>query len=102
MTDLKKELLAETNGDKAKALAMVIVSENEKETEKMKTASEEKKSKKDRILGWAKGVGTVLTTAFMGGVAIFNARACMKFEETGTIRTKAWTGVKPDKVNEIR
>ena len=99
---LVEALVNETNGDKAKALAQVIAAETEKETETLKVESQEKVSKKDRILGIFKVIGTILLGLFTGGVAIFNARSVMKFEETGTIRSKAWTGVKPDKQPEIR
>ena len=100
--ELKEKLVAETNGDKAKALAMVIVAEQEAEVKQAEIEAENKKSKKERALGYVKIIGTLLGTALFGGFSIYNARACMKFEETGTIRTRAWTGVKPDKAPEIR
>lgn len=100
--ELKEKLVSETNGDKAKALAMVIVAEQEAETKKAEIEAETKKTKKERVLGYVKVIGTLLGTALLGGISVFNARSVMKFEETGTIRTKAWTGVKPDKAPEIR
>ena len=99
---LIEEMVATNDGDKARAIASVITSETEKETELEKIQSQEKVSKKDRILGWFKVVGTILLGILTCGVTIFNARSVMKFEETGTIRSKAWTGVKPDKQQEIR
>ena len=100
--ELIEKLVNETNGDKAKALSSVIVAQTEQETEEAKIKSEEKISRKDRILGWLKLAGTILLGLLTTGATIFNARAVMKFEETGSIRTKAWTGVKPDKTQEIR
>ena len=100
--ELIETMVNETDGDKARALSSVIVAETEAETEKAKIEAEQKKSFKDRILGYLKIVGTVLVAIITGGITIWNARACMKFEETGSIRTRAWTGVKPDKTQEIR
>lgn len=84
-----------TNAEKEASMAKV-------NADLARTESEERVSKKERVLGWLKIVGTVFCTLFAGFVTIFNARSVMKFEETGTIRTKAWTGVKPDKQQEIR
>jgi hypothetical protein len=89
-------------GDKAKALGTIIAAEINKETEMAKIQSEEKKSKKERILGWVKAGLTFLGGVIAAAAAIFNCRSVMKFEETGTIRSKAWTGVKPEKSPEIR
>ena len=101
--ELVEAMVNEPDGDKARAISSVIVAETESETEKAKMVAEEKKSKKDRILGYLKIAGSVLLAIITCGATIWNARACMKFEETGTIRTKAWTGVKPiGKVQEIR
>lgn len=100
--ELVQEMLNADSGDKARAISSVIVAQTEQETEQTKIQADEKKSKKDRILGYLKIVGTVLLAIITGGVSIWNARACMKFEETGSIRTRAWTGVKPDKPQEIR
>lgn len=101
---LIEELLAtnDKEGDKARALSSVIAADIEQETELKKAEVEDKRSKKDRILGIFKVVGTVFVALFTGFVTIFNARSVMKFEETGTIRSKAWTGVKPDKTQEIK
>lgn len=99
---LIEELLNESDGEKARAISSVITADIERETEEKKIESEEKTSKKDRILGWLKVFGTVFVALFSGFVAIFNARSVMKFEETGTIRSKAWTGVKPEKTQEIK
>ena len=100
--ELINVMVNEDDGDKARAISSVIVAQTEAETEKAKIEAEEKKSFKDRILGYLKIAGTVLVAIITGGITIWNARAVMKFEETGTIRTKAWTGVKPDKTQEIR
>ena len=100
--ELVKIMVESEDGDKARAISSVIVAQTEAETEKAKIEAEEKKSLKDRVLGWFKIVGTILVALITGGVTIWNARACMKFEETGSIRTRAWTGVKPDKTQEIR
>ena len=101
---LVEELLAtdKDEGDKARAISSIIAADIEQETEHAKLEAEEKKSRKERFLGYLKIAGTVFVALFSGFVAIFNARSVMKFEETGTIRTKAWTGVKPEKTQEIK
>ena len=124
-------MVKEQDANKAKAISSVVVAQMERETalakvkadeaktvteketelakikadqemEEAKIKSEEQISRKDRILGWLKLVGTILLGLLTAGTTIFNARSVMKFEETGSIRTKAWTGVKPDKTQEIR
>ena len=100
--ELVKELVSCTDGDKAKALSTVIAAETNKETELAKIEADSKKGKKERILGWVKASLTFLGGIIAAAAAIFNCRSVMKFEETGSIRTKAWTGVKPEKSPEIR
>jgi len=77
--------------------AMAKVASDEKRTE-----AEIEISRKDRILGWLKFVGTLILGIFTGVVTMRNADKVMYFEEHGTIRSKAWTGIKPDKQQDIR
>ena len=67
-----------------------------------RTEVEAETSKKDRFLGWLKFIGTLILGFFTGFVTMRNADKVMYFEEHGTIRSKAWTGIKPDKQQEIR
>lgn len=102
-TDAEKEAnLAKVRVEEEKARLEREAAEEKAKVDREKIESEEKISKKDRILGIFKIVGTLLLGLITGGITIFNARSVMKFEETGTIRSKAWTGVKPDKQQEIR
>lgn len=98
----KEANLAKVEADKERARLEREAADQKAQVDRERTEAETKISKKDRILGIFKVIGTILLGLFTGGVAIFNARSVMKFEETGTIRSKAWTGVKPDKTTEIR
>ena len=72
------------------------------EADRLRTETEKEVSRKERILGWLKFVGTLILGFFTGFVTMRNADKVMYFEEHGTIRSKAWTGIKPDKQQDIR
>lgn len=72
------------------------------EADKERTETEAKTEKKNRILGYVKAALTFLGILFTGGVSIWNMVSVLHQEEHGTIRSKAWLGVRPDKPTEIR
>ena len=98
----KEANLARVRAEEEKARLEREAAEEKAKVDREKIEAETKISKKDRILGAFKLVGTILLGLFTGWVTLFGQGRVIDFERTGTIRSKGWLGVKPDKQQEIR